>query len=483
MKNFKITKYTFLLIVALIATIGCERDLTDEVVPATFPNTPDIFTDAPVGLTDEFFDSFDPALGANTQGFGTDENEAFEGNVSIRIDVPGPNDPDGTFIGGIFKDRGEGRNLTQYDALTFYAKGSITAAIGTVGFGVDFEDGNFPASRNNIQLTTGWKKYIIPIPNASKLVQEKGMFLFSAGSYDVLQDDNPFDGDSFSDNIGFTFWLDEIRFETLGTNLTTGAQILGAQDQTVEAFTGSEIEIPNCTQSFSLGSGENITLDVAPAYFDYNVNPSVAQVVDGVVIVGQEGATTITATIDNVLAQGSLEVISNGAFPVPDDPTQPQNEVISIFSDFYTNAVNPNFTPGFGGSTTIATIQQISGNNVAEYANNNFTGINFDNSPVDASAMDFMNVDILVPNDVTSIEFQIRDIGANQMLETNQFTGFPEGDDADYRFTPTNLTPGQWNRVPIPLAGSLATQRDNIGAIILVGGPNFILDNIYFYID
>ena len=94
-----------------------------------------------------------------------------------------------------------------------------------------------------------------------------------------------------------------------------------------------------------------------------------------------------------------------------------------------------------------------------------------------------MNVDILVPNDATSIEFQIRDIGANQVLETNQFTGFPEGDDADYRFTASGLTPGQWNRVPIPLAGDLVTQRDNIGAIILVGGPNFTLDNIYFYIN
>jgi len=483
MRNLKVTKYAFLLSTILVLVLGCERDLTDDVAPATFPNTPDVFTDNPVGLTDEFFISFDPAVGANTEGFGTDDNVAFEGTTSIRIDVPAPNDPNGNFIGGIFKDRGDGRDLTEYDALTFYARGSITATIGTVGFGTDFEDGKFPASRSNIQLTTNWQKYVIPIPDASKLVQEKGMFLFSAGSYDVLSNDNPFDGSSFDDNIGFTFWLDEIRFESLGTNLTTSAQILGGQDQVVQAFTGSEIEVSNCTQSFNLGTGQNITLNVAPSYFNYSSDTSIANVVDGVVQVGNQGTTLVTATIDNVAAQGSIEVTSNGVFPVPDPTPQPQSEVISIFSDSYTNAVNANFTPGFGGSTTVTTISEIAGNNVLDYINNNFTGIMFDNTPVDASAMNFMNVDVLVPNDATSIEFQIRDVGANQMIETNQFTGLPEGDDVDYRFMATGLAPGQWNRIPIPLAGNLTTQRNNIGAIILVDGPNFILDNIYFYIN
>ena len=44
---------------------------------------------------------------------------------------------------------------------------------------------------------------------------------------------------------------------------------------------------------------------------------------------------------------------------------------------------------------------------------------------------------------------------------------------------PFNGTTGQWNSINIPLNAGIATQKNNLGAIILVGGPNFILDNIY----
>jgi len=75
--------------------IGCDRDISDDAALASFPNTAEIFTDNPVGLTDDFFISFDPVEGANTEGFGTDDNEAYQRTSSIRIEVPAPNDPNG----------------------------------------------------------------------------------------------------------------------------------------------------------------------------------------------------------------------------------------------------------------------------------------------------------------------------------------------------------------------------------------------------
>ena len=144
---------------------------------ATYPETPEVFTDFPVGLTDAFFVSFDPAGGANVNGFGTDENEAYKGNSSIRIDVPDSGDPEGNYIGGIFLDRGNGRDLTNYDALTFWAKGAITAEVGLFGFGTDFQGDKYAVGLNNIALSTDWKQYTIPIPDPTKLVQEKGMFI------------------------------------------------------------------------------------------------------------------------------------------------------------------------------------------------------------------------------------------------------------------------------------------------------------------
>jgi hypothetical protein len=54
-------------------------------------------------------------------------------------------------------------------------------------------------------------------------------------------------------------------------------------------------------------------------------------------------------------------------------------------------------------------------------------------------------------------------------------------DDKDYRYTTFNSTVNGWNSFDIPLAGNIANQKNNLGAIIVVGGPNFILDNIYFF--
>ena len=134
MKKFKYTSKINSIAAALLVALmfGCERELSDDISLAKYPNTPEVFTDFPVSLTDQFFISYDPADGANVNGFDVDNN-AFKGSSAIRIDVPGSEDPEGGFIGGIFKDRFLGRDLTEYDALTFWAKGTTTASIGLFG--------------------------------------------------------------------------------------------------------------------------------------------------------------------------------------------------------------------------------------------------------------------------------------------------------------------------------------------------------------
>ncbi|WP_299227805.1 glycosyl hydrolase family 16 [uncultured Psychroserpens sp.] len=480
MKNIKLKKLgnAYILGLILILAYGCERDVTDDAVPATFNSTADIFIDNPVGLTDEFFESFDPAEGYNTDDtFEVVSDEAYEGTSSIRIDVPSPDNPNGFLAGGIFRDRGVGRDLSGYDALTFWAKATTTATLASVGFGADFEEDKFTVVRNDLELTTNWTKYIIPIPDPSKLEQERGLFSYIAAPFDVL-------GDGPNGNeIGWTFWLDEIRFEKLGTLGQPRPRIYNGEELVEEAFTGSTFQVNPLTYTANLPTGINTTVTAAPSYFVFeSSSPSVASVNDlGEITVLGDGTTTVTATLANVLAEGSITITSEGAFPTAPTPTQPATNVLSVFSDAYTAEVIPNFTPNFGGSTTVTTVTSINGDEIANYTNNNFTGILWDDSPIDASAMQFMHVDVFVSDAATSVEFQIRDIGPNGMVETNIFTGQPEGDDADYRFTASGLTAGAWTQFEIPLAGNLATQRDNLGAIILVNGPDFILDNIYFY--
>ena len=184
-------------ILLLIFTMGCERE-SDELRPATYPNTPEIFIDGFSGGL-EYAAFGDSKLTA----FTVDTEESYEGTIgtsSMRFDVPNFGDPEGSYAGGIFRDLG-GRDLTEYDALTFWAKASKGGLINTIGFGNDFLGDKFSVT-TSLQVSTTWSKYIIPIPDASKLTQEKGMFIIAEG---------PEDGE------GYSIWLDQVKFEKLGT--------------------------------------------------------------------------------------------------------------------------------------------------------------------------------------------------------------------------------------------------------------------------
>jgi hypothetical protein len=154
--------------------------------------------------------------------------------------------------------------------------------------------------------------------------------------------------------------------------------------------------------------------------------------------------------------------------------------VKSIFSDTYVNETESNFTPGFGGSTTVTDILTTSNGKVLQYTNNNYTGIMFANT-VDATTFGFLHIDAYTDNAASTIGIQIRDLGANKTIETDVFTGNPIGDDKDTRSNLTGFQSGVWKSFDIPLTGSILNQKGNLGAIIITGGPNFILDNIYFY--
>jgi len=482
-----------LLSLISVAFLGCERDIPSDAPAATFPNIAEVFTDAPVNLTDQFFISFDPAGGANVNGFDIDNNEAYQGSTSIRIDVPAANDPDGGFIGGIFRDRGVGRNLTGYDALTFWAKGSTTGTIGTVGFGTDFQESKFPVSRDNVQLTTSWKKYVIPIPDASKLVQEKGMFLFAAGGIDVL-------GDGPNGNeIGWTFWLDEIRFENLGTNLPVSTEILNGNNNVVQAFTGSNIQINGIGQTVNLANGENVDINVAPAYFDFfNSNPSVATLSEAglVSVVGSSGTTLITAILNDVQASGSLEITSNGQFPSAPVPTRDEANVVSLFSDAYNNVpvrhYNGFFAPyqttqgGAGSDPNNVDIQGTlpdgSLDNIINYTQLNFVSIGTYETVqfVDASAATHLHIDINVretldPSDFIRLE-----------LESGTFAGpTANGSFVLNSAALGNVNADGWASLDIPLSSfSGSVDFGNLGQLFFISDAtvsDIWVDNVYYY--
>ena len=471
MKNFKLKSQLSFVLAGLFAVVvvSCERGFSDEIALATYPDIPEVFTDNPVSLTDQFFVSYDPADGANVNGFGTDTNEAYLGTTSIRIDVPASNDPEGNFIGGIFLDRGNGRDLTNYDALTFWAKGMITAEVGLFGFGTDFEGDMHAVGLNNITLSTDWRKYTVPIPDPSKLVQEKGMFSFAAGT-------------ARTGGLGFTFWIDEIRFEKLGIVAQPLTSIFGGENSSQTTYTGAVITTTGITQTVTLGDGSVVTTAIAPGYLDFkSSDPFVAQVNEmGEITVLGAGTASITASLNGVDAVGSMTINSMGRFQLPDAPTHAAADVISIFSDAYEN-VPVDFYNGYWApyQTTTSADFDVNGDNILSYENFNFVGHQFGSPTVDGSQMTHFHFDVFIPGTLDSgaqLKVTIKDFGPDGVDGG--------GDDTTQEFTLTSadLVGDAWSSIDVALSLS---PKSRIGQLIYENNNTNVtalyLDNVYFY--
>lgn len=445
---------------------ACERTLSDEAILPGFPTTAEIFTDDFIGMGSNFYLPF---ADAKPDVFSVDQTQGFESNASIRMDVPNATDPTGNYAGAIFRVDGPPRDLSGYDALTFYVKASQGVSLASVGLGIDYLGDKYQVTMNEVNVGTNWTKVIVPIPDPSKLTKESGLFWFAAGTQGT-------------NGSGYTLWFDEIKYETFRTLRQVRSEINGGVDASIKTFTGSTLNLAGLTQVYNLESGQDVTVSSAPSYYRFvSSDTSVATVSPlGVVSIVGAGTAEITASMIGVESDGKLSIESLGNLPAAPTPTKPQSDVRSIFSDAYTQVTSSNFTPGFGGSTTVAAILQTNSGEVVQYTNNNFTGIMFDNT-VDASTMGFLHVDVYVQSPGVSVGLQIRDVGANQTIETDIFTGNPQGDDKDYRTTLSGIQVGVWKSFDIPLGGNITNQKNNLGALILTGGPNFILDNIYFY--
>ena len=169
MKNIKFMYSKIILLSGLffVVMMSCERDFSDQIEFAHLSKSGEIFTDSPIGLGSDFYF---PYLGSKADAWTVDENEGYESAASMRFDVPNADDPEGNYAGAIFRVEGSGRDLTEFDALTFWAKASQGVAIGEIGFGQDFGLNKYQVSEKDLKLSTNWQKYVIPIPDPSKLI-------------------------------------------------------------------------------------------------------------------------------------------------------------------------------------------------------------------------------------------------------------------------------------------------------------------------
>jgi len=468
MKNIKFMYSKIMLLTGLlfVITMSCERDISDQVEFAHLSKTGEIFTDSPIGLGSDFYF---PYTGSKATAWSVDEGEGYESFASMRFDVPNANDPAGNYAGAIFRVDGSGRDLTEFDALTFWAKASQGVVIGEVGFGQDFGLNKYQVSENNVSLSTNWQKFVIPIPDASKLFDERGMFWYSAGTQNT-------------GGNGYTFWIDELKFEKLGTIGQPRPAILNGNDVVQDVFDGNDLELTGLTQTFNLGSGINKTVNVAPSYFDFSSSdPSLAFISEYGIISVNNGSAVITASLGGVEAEGSLTVNSVGNFQFAPIPTLDSSDVLSVFSDVYTN-VPVDYYNGFWtpGSSTGSADFTINGDNILHYTNFNYVGTAMSSPTLDASNMTNFHLNMYVPDNIPAdFDFliSIEDWGANQIDNG--------GDDTRQQIFVdiSQVQPDTWITVDVPLT---LTSRNNIGLIIYENInnsslSNFYIDNVYFY--
>jgi len=477
------SRHLFVLaaIVALIMGAGCsERDPTNlpvgraDIDPVVFDEEYD-----PINVLYGKDAYFQPFSGTDTYSLKVDSLYASNGSLSIKISVPPNGSAMGAYAGGVLTAVA-GRDFADFNAMTFKARTDSIARItmNLVGFGND-NTGNslYEAGRKNFVIGPEWTFVMIPIPNPSKLISERGLFTFAEGW-------------EAPHVLGYDLWFDEIKFAKV-SNIT--GKIPRLPPGVKHSFVGTKVALSG-TQTFFIVDGAYITVDHSPQYFDYeSSDPSVALVVGGEIQVVGEGETTISAKLEGIASNTS--VVLNGYFPptvAATPPTLPAAEVISMFSDSYRNV--PVDTWRTDWSTAQVQDYVIAGNNTKMYTGLPYVGIDVQNPTINATEMTHLHLDVYAP---TGSEFRVKlvsfpaDPGIDA-VETYELILGPSS-------TPP-FGPGVWMPLDIPLTsfqidpgGSGYTWDDwdwaNVGQMVLSTAPSYsplaaqvvVVDNIYWH--
>lgn len=222
-----------------------------------------------------------------------------------------------------------------------------------------------------------------------------------------------------------------------------------------------EIKIPNTL----INQWEEITFD-----FSGKIGEPSSTNIDAIVIFPDFDNRTQDNIVyfDNItLSAGSGGGPSGptGAAPIPG---QNEADVISIFSDSYTDVAGTDFNPGWGQDTAYEQID-LMGDAAIKYSNINYQGIAI-GSAVDVSSLETIHIDVW-SDDYTAVPFFLISEGSGEKSVTLSLAG------------------NQWNSIDIPLKDytdqgltvndifqfKFDVQPDNGGTIYV--------DNIYFHGD
>jgi len=447
----------------LFAVAGCERD-TSGLGPVALSTDPVVFIDQlGAGIDYQAFTN------SKYDATSVVTNEKYSGTASLRVVVPAPNDPTGWFAGGAFVSS-EYRDLSGYNALTFYAKASKDGAtLNVAGLGNDNTGTSlFEASWGDISMSTQWRRYVIPIPLPARLVSERGLFFIAEGA---------------ENDEGYEFWLDDIVFSNL-SSVTNPRPII--ETKTITSFAGATVDPGDVATIFSVGGTDQVVSHM-PGYLSFQSSAdSVVTVSNGVITVVGQGEASVTARLGSVDAAGVITVKGSAAPMVAAPrPTPPPADVLSLFSNVYPNVTVDTWWAEWSHNYSSFTDFRVAGDDVKAYTSLNYAGIEFASQTIDATSLTHFHVDVWVPAGTLLFKVKLVDFG-----EDGVYQGAPDSE-RELTFwagsTPP-LLPGVWTSLDIPLEDFMngpsgLVQRAHLAQLIIsgTGDTTAFIDNVYFH--
>jgi uncharacterized protein YjdB len=427
-----------------------------------------------------------------------DATETFNGRKVINFQVTGGSG----YSGGAWVTSTP-RDLSAYNALTFWAKASKAGTLNVAGIGNDAGAGSgtgYGSERAALALTTAWQKFTIPIPNPARYKNVGGLFHVA---------DAPDD---------YTLYLADVIYEHLGTGVLGAGTASIGNGTTVPASvatTGTYTIDPSQSQIVFTIAGDPaspVTVKpVANTFFDFTSSDASVATVNGsgvITGVGAGGPVTISATLGGAAVSGAYAITVTGVLgqptTLPPAPSHaPGASVYSLYSSVtggYTGTASDQsakidtwrtgWSAGSGGEPFTITTGAGSAaprkyvfTNTATYVGVEFYGTAGANQ-IDAAGRGLtkLHLDLWTPDNATNFQVKLVDFGANG--------AFGGGDDTEGTATLTaDSTPplaiGAWLSYELTLASDFPSlaNTSHLAQMVLVApnGGTMFLDNVYFH--
>jgi hypothetical protein len=463
----------------LILVAGCEDRSPSDLALARADTDPVVFDDAysPGIYFQPFYETHYTAVTVDSL-FALGDLADY-GARSLKVEIVPDGSSLGGFSGGVLTPSA-GRDLADYNALTFWVRADVDTLsngdpvmLDLVGFGNDNTGtSRYEASRAapfGIPITRDWTFHVVPIPDPSRLISERGLFLFSEGPDPAYPD-------------GHNIWFDEIKFDTLDDLVVQGS---GFTTRAVRRyFTGMEVGAGGAATAFGYKGGQ-IRLNHSTRYYDLVSSNSAIATTDrwGSLHIVGEGETRITGQLRGKDVSSGVNLVG---YEPPSDPaeppTHPASDVISLFSEAYDDVPVDKWKADWENVTTQVQDFEVAGQQTKAYYDLNWVGVEILDHPVDASQMTHFHLDVYAPVGTEIVvglesfsEYMLTSEGASVTLDATTTPAFEAG---------------SWSCLDIPLADfpiSATWNWDRIGFITfaqeLPTGPLqlLLLDNIYWH--